>query len=383
MTLSYRVLFFMVSTIIKRRSVSAVDDSLSSWQEIKHHFQDGGILLGNGFSQAVWKKFGYSSIYETSCLPEKIPHPISAKDKKLFSSANTSNFERVLSYLSITSRTTDIFDGDISPFEESYERIKTALGEAIQSVHVPRDLMTDEVLTAIRTELRNYRHVYSTNYDLLPYWSIMAEHSNGGDFKDFFWQRDESRALVFDMTDTSIWKHSATRIYYLHGALHLYRDPWTGRTHKLVNGDEGNLLDKVELPLFISEGSSEDKQQAIRESDYLTFAYQSFLQHEGPLVIFGHSLDDSDKHLVQAISRQSPNKIAVSIRGTHSSGAILEKKARLKNALRKVNRYDRQPELLFFDSGTHPLGSPDLEIPESSSLHIPNWHDIDLSDIPF
>ena len=373
----------MVSSILKRRSVSAVDDKLSSWQDIKHHFQDGGILLGNGFSQSVWKRFGYSSIYETACLPEKIAHPISAKDKKIFSSANTSNFERVLSYLSITSRTTDIFDGNTSPFEESYERIKTALCEAIQSVHVPRELMTADALIAIRQELRNYRHVYSTNYDLLPYWSIMSEQSDGQDFKDFFWQRSESRALVFDMTNTSIWKKSATRIYYLHGALHLYRDPWTGRTHKIVNGDEGNLLDKVDLPLFISEGSAEDKQRAIRESDYLAFAYQSFLQHQGPLVIFGHSLDDSDEHLVQAISRQSPNKIAISIRGTNSSDSIIERKARLKNALCKGRQYYRQPDLLFFDSGTHPLGDAGLQIPESSLLPIPSWNDIDFSDIPF
>lgn len=373
----------MVASIVKRTHVSTVDDELKSWQDIKHHFQGGGILLGNGFSQAVWQKFGYSSIYETACLLGKIANPISVKDKKLFDSMNTSNFERVLSQLSITIGTTDIFDRDVSPFKESYERIKTALGEAIQDVHIPRELMTADLLTAIRSELRSYRHVYSTNYDLLPYWSIMSDPSSSDEFKDFFWGRDDARNLTFDMTDTSIWNDSVTRIYYLHGALHLYRSPLTGRTHKLTSGDSGNLLDSVDLPLFITEGSAEDKKRAIRESDYLTFAYQSFLQHEGSLVIFGHSLDDSDEHLVRAMCRQTPNKIAISIRGSHPSDSIIERKARLQKALCQGRKHYARPQLLFFDSSTHPLGSSTLQVAESSLPAIPVWKSTDFSDIPF
>ena len=167
------------------------------------------------------------------------------------------------------------------------------------------------------------------------------------------------------MYDTEVRNDLVTRIYYLHGALHLRREPLSGKTYKSENRDGRSLLeidDKDDPPLFITEGSAEDKDRAIRTSNYLTFAYQSFLQHQGPLVIFGHSLNDSDKHLIEAIRRQTPNTIAISIRGSNSVHSIEEKQARLRKALFEKRKRCKGLELLFFDSSTHPLGSPALRV---------------------
>jgi hypothetical protein len=37
----------------------------------------------------------------------------------------------------------------------------------------------------MRNELLRIQTVYSTNYDLLIYWSVMTDHP--ADFRDFFW----------------------------------------------------------------------------------------------------------------------------------------------------------------------------------------------------
>lgn len=55
-------------------------------------------------------------------------------------------------------------------------------------------------------------------------------------------------------------------------------------------------------PLFISEGNSEEKLSSINRSDYLSFAYNKFSNHQGGLVVFGHLLSENDQHIVDVIN---------------------------------------------------------------------------------
>jgi len=234
-------------------------------------------------------------------------------------------------------------------------------------------MVPGDVLVTIREELRSYKFVYSTNYDLLIYWSVM-HGSDGKDFVDFFWSRRNQLGCSFNLADTSVRKdkEDSTRLLYLHGALHLHREECTGRTYKLVTREDGNLLDIQEIPLFVSEGSSEDKMRAISSSNYLSFAYKQFTEHQAPLVIFGHSLGEMDEHLREAIRNMARNhkknlmkplKIAISIyRGNKTSEEICAQKA---NLLAKLCQglYDYQkPELCFFDAQTHALGSSYIKV---------------------
>jgi hypothetical protein len=205
-------------------------------------------------------------------------------------------------------------------------------------------------LRQIKEALLLYDWVYSTNYDLLVYWAVMVDSPDG--FKDFFWSER------FDLTDTEIWD-KVTKVLYLHGALHLYRMT-TGETLKR-RAEERNLLEafaagdwRDALPLFIAEGSSEDKLRAIYGSDYLSFAFSRFSEHRGDLVVFGHRLSDTDKHLIDVMQTWSPKTIAISMR-PGDEDEIIERKARLKRRLRGHG-------LVFFDSTTHPLGLPELEV---------------------
>ena len=76
----------------------------------------------------------------------------------------------------------------------------------------------------------------------------------------------------FDPANTELWG-KATAALYLHGGLHLYRTP-RGRTLKRAATEHLNLLDLFgtepepgATPLFISEGSAQDKLESIHRSD--------------------------------------------------------------------------------------------------------------------
>ncbi|MEG4037191.1 DUF4917 family protein [Microcoleus sp. S36b_A4] len=327
------------------------DEKVLSWQDIKNDFSGSVILLGNGFSCAVWGKFQYPSLYEKACVASE--HPLSKEDQDLFKALETKNFERVLLALSTARMINKILGKDYSVIKERYESIKSALGYAVRSVHIPWKNATESgVLNNIRRELLNYKCVYSTNYDLLIYWAVMSE-SDGDGFKDYFFQAKANN--YFDITNTEI-HGDATRILYLHGGLHLDRST-SGQTIKRKQEENTNLLDSFgkgwsggTVPLLIAEGDAKDKLKSIYSSDYLSFAYAQFAQHKGALVVFEHSLGDSEQHIVDAIKRAKPSPIAISISRNKSPEEIIHIKAELHKKL------DEASKLVFFDAETHPLG---------------------------
>jgi hypothetical protein len=133
---------------------------------------------------------------------------------------------------------------------------------------------------AIRNSLLTYETVFSTNYDLLLYWAIMADHP--GLFRDYFW------STVFDSSNTKVWG-TATRILYLHGALHLYYGT-DGQTYKERAETDVNLLDLFgrradAVPLCVTEGTAQEKLSVIARSDYLSFAFQQLGSATGPMVL--------------------------------------------------------------------------------------------------
>jgi Domain of unknown function (DUF4917) len=347
---------------------SSIDSHLRSWDEVKHDFHKGAILLGNGFSCAVWEPFGYSSLFDKAVSGKGIQHGLSPEDEELFNEMATQNFEAILFALAQTSQVSEIFHQNPELFRTRYEHIKLALGEAVRAVHIPRHKLDDgHVLSHIRQELRNYQWVFSTNYDLLIYWSMMYQKAApgpmtyqkpGDGFKDYFW----SSGCSFDITDTGIRKESDTRVLYLHGALHLKRDPDTWSTSKLTNDGLDSILSQLDVPLFVTEGSPESKMRAVRRSDYLSFASQQLAICDRPLVIFGHSLGDSDTHLVDAIKKKIPSKVAISIRGCNSDNDIIRRKVEISHKLLNDLQKQPRPELIFFDAATHPLGSEKIRV---------------------
>jgi hypothetical protein len=325
-----------------------ITHELQSWEEVSRYAEWSSILIGNGFSQNIWKRFGYTSLYEQA--RELNGASLSPDDITLFDRLQTTNFERVLSALSTSITVNNALGREANYLQERYENIKGALINAVHAVHIPFHLISNEKLDIVKTELSNYGSVYIVNYDLICYWAIMREP---GKFRDFFFS-----SAKFDISNTDVWG-DRTSIHFLHGGLHLYRKP-TGETIKRRAEAGKNLLElfgtefEGAVPLFVSEGSFEDKLASISRSDYLSFLFNKFLQDKSPIVVFGSSLGNADRHIVNILNSKRQREIAISIK---NDGDIRQKKASLIEALPNVRLY-------FFDAETHPLGSHELRVVE-------------------
>jgi hypothetical protein len=327
-----------------------ITSELQPWSDYAESASWQAVLIGNGASRAVWDRFSYPSLFQVA-QTQAVGDRLSAEDLDLFARlGNTRNFESVLSALLTTLQVCEALG--LQPKDrvvERYESIKRALIAAVHYVHVPWASVSQDNLLRIRTALMSYEYVYSTNYDLLVYWAMMA--TNPADFRDYFW------GPVFDVSNTEIWS-KATKVLYLHGGLHLYYGA-DGRTYKERTEGFANLLDSFGLrpntvPLCITEGSAPQKLAAIARSDYLSFAFQQLGRGAGPLVVFGHALGETDQHIADVLARRSGQLIALGIYPLDDQQVIREK-ARFIGLL-------PQARLLFFDSRTHPLGDTALRI---------------------
>ena len=316
--------------------------NLADWDDLAAANEWPDILLGNGASCAVSKKFAYKALYDEASL--------SSHDRDIFELLETTNFEEVLSSLAIARRVCRQLGHDHKEVKQRYQAVQKALIKVVRKVHVDWvTVSSGSTLDQIQQELPKYRAVFSTNYDLLLYWAMMK---GGPSTKvaDMFWNAD----LLFDPYDTENWGDK-TIVYWLHGGLHLYRDEY-GQTGKRVNDGGASLLDQVlsgTPPLYVAEGPSELKRSAIRRSEYLEHALMTFADREEALVVLGNSLSDSDAHLLTAIKR-SRKRIAYGIYPTTKVAVRLEE-ARILKALHGLN-------VQFFDSTTHPLADPSLRV---------------------
>jgi hypothetical protein len=327
----------------------SIDGSLVSWEEIADAAEWQGLLLGNGLSVNVWPNFVYDSLFDHA----QDGGGLTVEDRALFQ--GTPNFERVLADLNVAIRTCGVVGIDTSLLYARYRSIQLALGHAIREVHLQRSRVPDTTLETIRDVLKRFEWVFTTSYDLLVYWAM----GYGGRFKPFVdcfrWggrcEFDPNRADVFV---------GQIPVYFLHGALHLVVGG-SGTTWKLRNNQIRTLLDQFGQPiegdpqaraLLVTEGSSQDKLRAIEGNDYLAHALERLRECELPMIVFGSSLSEQDRHLVDALNEHPERPIAVSMRPGPKRDL----------AIRQADIYGRleAERLMFFDATTHPLGQPGI-----------------------
>jgi hypothetical protein len=331
--------------------------ALSSWEDVGHAAAWDALILGNGMSINLWGDFDYGSLFKEA----KESKLFSKKDKALFEALGIENFEEVLHKLSDAIVIGDALGEDRPTERARHESIQKALGKAVQAVHVEQSKIPLENLLAIREELRQYRHVFTTSYDLLAYWAAAkGPHGHPFDgFCDFFWAKDKN--AFEESTITLPASSTRTRLYFLHGALHLVV-LGDGTTCKQTASFTG-LLDKfgrpfngdhTARPMIVTEARAADKLRSINGNDYLSYCWRILGETDCPVVVFGHSLSEQDRHLVEALNEHPDRPVAVSIRA-----GTKHKNAREKHRVAAL--LDSHP-LYFFDSATHPLGKKKLRI---------------------
>jgi hypothetical protein len=247
-------------------------DRLLEWTDLEDRCGWETLVVGNGLSINIWRDFAYSRLFEQATLDRAA--------RRLFSDFDTQNFETVLEALWHAEKTLSALGRQIDAVTKLYEKVQSALFQAVRQVHVPWRRIDRPRLQHISDAMRSYRFVFTLNYDLLTYWAAMQRGANLA-IRDFFWSDDNT----FDISDATL-AEDTTGLLYLHGGIHLWQDSKSGRTGKWTTkrGSGVTLLTSLEAsvssipsrrPLFVSEGTSAQKMAVIRRSDYLTYALQT------------------------------------------------------------------------------------------------------------
>lgn len=284
------------------------------------------LLLGNGFSISYAPdKFSYGALLEVAS--SKISSlPLS---KNIFKKQNSKDFEEVIHNLEQTANTLEVtdsnkFKNEIIQFRHEAAEVKRILAESIAELHSDRPFeVTQQEYVNCRKFLRKFENYYTTNYDYLLYWALMQDSQGAHDpdfiHKDGFYSRNSDEPYV-------IWDrlhHSGENIFYLHGALHFFKDGKDGsirkitykRTKKALIDQTRKFLEEDNYPLVVAEGSAETKLKRVDESAFLSHGHRSLAGRGGALVIYGLSLSLNDQHIANAIASSNIQKLAVSIYG--------------------------------------------------------------------
>lgn len=283
-----------------------------NWKDIKGSFKQADLLLGNGFSIGICPDFNYKSLF--GCFLKTCDEAT----RKKFEAFGTTNFEFIMNELKAAQRVNTIFNIPCGQLAGPNKALKEGLIKTVEHVH-PRcgEVDSGKLLRASKA-LDCFGDVYTLNYDALFYKIIMITNErnrlNGSvkPFNDYFWSHYDTHYLEFkDYQNYSEFKH----VYYLHGALFIFR---TDSAHLKIKrtasreliSEVSAQIEKGNFPLFVSEGTPEDKLRTIESSRYLTFSLDNLRGSEEPIVIYGASLSEPDKHIREAISRPfgKPNK---------------------------------------------------------------------------
>lgn len=322
---------------------------------------DKNLLLGNGFSIAHDNAFKYSSLLEKSKLPNEI--------KDIF--YKNVDYEQTIERLNYFSKVFKAINEDViaNKFNELTEKIKFNLVETLTEIQANVKIYDNQNRNTFLF-LSNFNNIFTLNYDLLLYWviiySVRLYQNSNNDYKNLvnynnFYPRDG-----FDRNedgDDCIWclDRWEQNIYYLHGGLHLFYD--TKNTYKLTYNANNNqtIIDKTKYwlergtsPLVITEGNSDDKLKWITGNNYLNYCYEQLYQIQGVLFIHGHSLDNKDKHIFDAINANTNiNAVYISIFDPVTNEATIRQKAselfpeRIDNQSLAVDFYNAQSVALW------------------------------------
>ncbi len=324
------------------------------WSSLAKDFIGADLLLGNGFSRSITDdRFHYDSLFE------KFLTKCNLKNKRIFKGFGTSNFEFILEKLLHAIFVNRIFRVDtsrIKEIEEATQCLKDGLIETIQDIHPCSGDIDKQQLEHIGYQLNRFNDIFTLNYDLFLYRIILIlndKHRSGenvGQYSDYFWDNYDEQFLCFGSSEEfEGYKHP----YYLHGALFLFKE--TSYDLKLKRKTDsstelveliGDAIQSGRIPLFVSEGTPQDKRETIKQSYYLKFALKKLEEAKRKLVIFGTSLSDPDQHIVDAINKNDRD-LAVSIHiGTKSKEQVKSERDRIKQ------KFEDYHTVKFFKSDT-------------------------------
>ncbi|MEH6677941.1 DUF4917 family protein [Phenylobacterium sp.] len=326
-------------------------------------------ILGNGFSIACRADiFHYGSLFDEadfSSCPEV---------KAVFSELGTQDFEAAIRALEGAAKILPAYvkdgDGAGEKMRAHASALKEILVKTIASNHpaTPSEV-SDLQFNKCRIFLANFLgqggQIFTLNYDLLLYWTLM--HDDDTDFgqveintNDGFGNDEDDPDADYVVWQGEVGAHNAC-VHFLHGALHLFdsgselkKYTWV-RTNRPLIEQIREAINVDTFPVFVSEGSSDQKKKKIRHNAYLYQGYKQLtanaVQSKHCFFIFGHSLAENDDHILNRLARGRFAHLFVGIYGDPDSD---ENKRIRKRAyeMTGMRHYKSPMEVTFFDAGS-------------------------------
>ncbi|MDD5400926.1 MAG: DUF4917 family protein [Sulfurimonas sp.] len=318
------------------------------------------LLLGNGFSMSYNRdRFSFTSLLE-SAVKNKLIEESSAV-YQIFKEFDTKDFEEVVKLLETSVRVLKKYGvlhrADEKKILDDSILLKKHLVEIITNNHPEKITeISDEEYLNSASFINNFEKIYTLNYDLLLYWSTikLMDFIIQGKIKkgrlsptDGFHEDDEfGKDYVIFGNDSS-----PQEIYFLHGALHIFdkknkiiKNTYSRTDIALKEQTLENLKNDI-YPIFVSEGTSEQKQAKIIHNAYLNNCYKSLSSIGGTkepsnLIIFGTLLKTNDTHIREAILKNKVKNIYFGISSEAEKNSLEEFSKKLAKA--------RVPKKVFF-----------------------------------
>lgn len=286
------------------------------------------LLLGNGFSIA-WRRdiFSYGSLYDRADFSR-----VSAEAQKAFDTLGTRDFEIIMRRLRDSARLLELYfpkaAKTILQLRSDADGLRDLLVQTIADNHPvrPSDITASQYATC-RAFLTHFDGIYTLNYDLLLYWTVMQNEEGLAPI-----ERDDGFRTDPDDVDADwvTWDSTAhaQSIHYLHGALHIYdagadvqKYTWTRSGIALIDQVRTALADG-KFPLFVAEDSAENKAERIAHSHFLSKAHRSLENVQRPLFTFGFGFGDADRHIQRAIAKSKVSELWVGVYGDRDDSAV-------------------------------------------------------------
>jgi len=315
-----------------------MNEELLTFSQVIERTNTPHLLIGNGFSMAYDpSRFSFTTLLE-SAVQENIIQE-NSHVYKVFQRLETADFESVMKILDETEKVVDVYEGDENLKQEIAEdatNLKGYLVAIITNNHPAKS--TDipvEKKSACINFLKQFKKIYTLNYDLLLYWATMQDPSSN--FTDGFGNTEDSEHEGY-----VVYKNQGSfNVHYLHGALHFFdagdeiiKKTFSNSGIELVT-QVRQSLDSGVYPVFISEGNSQQKKAKIIHNPYLNHCYKSLCaignhkkrenRIEGEIVILGTALKHNDSHILEAILNNNIKDIYLGVSSLEAANEIKSK----------------------------------------------------------
>lgn len=320
---------------------------LQTYEEATQHLNPNRPvhgLLGNGFSRACRDDiFSYSALFDRADFNNLNP-----ACRNAFEILGTRDFEQVIRALRLSSGMVRAYreedQGLVAELERDAAALREVLVAAIAGSHPewPGEI-GNEAYAACKRFLGRFERIYTLSYDLLLYWAYMQEELEPRLSLDDGFRRPQGRDE--DYVTWEIGNSYQQKVYYVHGALHLFDaghelQKYTWRnTQRRLTDQIRESLEQGKFPLFVSEGRSEDKLDRIKHSGYLSRALASLPSITGGLVCYGFAFSENDEHVITMIEHGRLETVLVGLYGDENSESNRRIRARAEQMpVRRRNR---------------------------------------------